>query len=167
MTSAIQEPQEFHLGQYVRNVGGDRGTGRVDMIVRTEWLDVNTKLTNESVIYTVTWLDKEGRRTQEEAKALAPAARNVPDFTNAEEAEQWLLQQTSAGGWLDKVDDHAASSAEEIETMMESVVEELTTVTCGSDQCGCQDCFRQHPGDGGHILGFGCACEEKDCGCSY
>lgn len=108
---------DFRIGQYVRMVGQDRGTGKIEM-VRQETTLTSKGQVIETVYYGVTWLDTKGSETGKPIHellpggVLMPSARSVPTMTSPAEAEAWMEQQMQTGNWTDKVVDMAESAQE-------------------------------------------------------
>lgn len=161
----------FNIGQYVRCKVEDRGTGKIELIRHETTLDRKGGV-HESILYGVTWLDKEfaptgqPMRTLELAEDLASSARGVPKFTTVEEAEAWLEQQNSPGNWTAKIEDSQATTSDMINTMIDEALTVLTHHACGEPPCDCLDCFRVADGQGEHIVGMGCGCTEQGCPCA-
>jgi hypothetical protein len=120
---------QFHVGQYVRDTTGtNSGTGQINSSAEINYLNAKDGKVHKREEYIVTWLDVDGRQTQMRPQDLAPSARAVPEsFATPEEAEAWMEEQASGGGWIDKVDDDLATIGELPEKMAQEAVEQALT----------------------------------------
>jgi uncharacterized radical SAM superfamily Fe-S cluster-containing enzyme len=160
--------EAFRCGQYVGAKVGNMGTGQV-VLVRTEQRLRKDGTVAANTYFGVRWLDKDGVVTMCVASRLAAASRNVPTFTSPEDADAWLEEQRSGGGWTAKVEDFNASAADALDAagqQLATEAEQSLIVECGSERCGCLDCAAfQDENVRQHVPGHGCTCFERNCRC--
>lgn len=104
----------FVIGNYVRAVGRDMGTGMIIGIDQTQMLDEKTNKVTHLRHYIVRWLDKnKGLHVSLEPEgSIAPSARGVPKFDNPDDAEAWLERQLQPGNWTGKAQDAVDSDGD-------------------------------------------------------
>jgi hypothetical protein len=124
----MTDNQPIRVGQYVRKIGEDMGTGKVRIMRQDTYLDNDEKVKRVTG-YFVEWLDTAGLvgqpiRCWETAETIVPSARAVPQFANAAEAEAWMEAQLETGGWTAKVQDAADTVGDAVEDVMTSAVDD-------------------------------------------